>query len=456
MLQARAGNAAVTARVQCLAEAPAQCLAPPPRHVLLDLQRAAGNAAVSWAFAPKLQRYGTGEHAQMGGARTVMLHGLPVTESELLTMGDLYLTPEDMMADKRGFPQILTLVRQDANFRNGVPGARKVGDKEWEAATAHMPKGKQYVDLAADNDTHFAPYPGETAKGDNRREWLKWHMAAIDKTVEHAKKGNKGVPEEAVALNGFGGHFLTDAFAAGHILAKQEIKDFAAAKAKKLGADETLIDWPFPESSFSVAVAEKLLVDPKAGTELRKYLIRIVQWGGMSVTKLSEAIYHIQEDEPDLYYGAFALIVHDKLNESIRKGSAFGPLEVDNDRGTTWMLAGDGTLAESPQTKVIARQAVEQSYDNLVQVANNPAKVDLGALYHAVWDYVPHPTVKGQAMIDKVLTTFADPARKETQQAVADFLVDNIEFVITKLRARDRLMTPAELRRRMRKADLRV
>jgi hypothetical protein len=45
------------------------------------------------------------------------------------------------------------------------------------------------------------------------------------KTAEHVRGGGKGIPPEAITLNGFGGHFLTDAFSASHIMAKQTITD---------------------------------------------------------------------------------------------------------------------------------------------------------------------------------------------------------------------------------------
>ena len=130
----------------------------------------------------------------------------------------------------------------------------------------------------------------------------------------------------------------------------------------------------------------------------------IIEWGDMEVTKLSEVIYRIQEKEPGTFFGAFAAIVHDKLNDAIEKGSPFGPLEVMNDRGTKWNLPGDGNLGLSPQTLTIAKAAVEQAYQNLADVAVDPAKaVRTGDMYRKVWEYVPWPTANGYKMIDQVL-----------------------------------------------------
>jgi hypothetical protein len=66
--------------------------------------------------------------------------------------------------------------------------------------------------------------------------------------------------------------------------------------------------------------------------------------------------------EPVLYYGLFALIVHDVLNKSTKPGSPSGPLEVTNDYGRTWKLAGDGTLALSRESQRVAQEAVEESF----------------------------------------------------------------------------------------------
>ena len=146
-----------------------------------------------------------------------------------------------------------------------------------------------------------------------------------------------------------------------------------------------------------------MLAHPKAGARLRDYKIRIVNWGDMSVTKLSELIFGMQGDMPELFYSIFAGLVHDRLNDSIEKDDPAGlpPLQVVNERGDgPWNLAGDGTLALSPETSRIAKAAVEESYRNLVLAVADPRGFDVEKAIERVWAYVPKRTTQG-AGIDR-------------------------------------------------------
>jgi hypothetical protein len=57
---------------------------------LLALQRAAGNRTVTRLLrrSRAILRYGTGEHAQLGGQRSVDINGVNVSEGELVALGD--------------------------------------------------------------------------------------------------------------------------------------------------------------------------------------------------------------------------------------------------------------------------------------------------------------------------------------------------------------------------------
>ena len=77
--------------------------------------------------------------------------------------------------------------------------------------------------------------------------------------------------------------------------------DFAKLKWLELGADETWFDI-IPESSFTVAVAEKAARPSQLGPRLRAHQIRIVEWDDMSVTKLSELITGSRRNAPELFY----------------------------------------------------------------------------------------------------------------------------------------------------------
>ncbi len=294
-----------------------------------------------------------------------------MTEGEVVTLGDFYLNPSRTKAPKAELEHLVKLIRQDTQYKQGVKGVTKVKQSQWEGATSTHASGETYQQLAFSNDTHYGPDVRSEQqrkhdevmiqyghgwddgfkpqrRGDHRSEWERYHREATIEARVAALGGAKTVPEKAVVINGFASHFLTDAFAAGHLRAKSQIMDFAKLKWLELGADETWFDI-IPES-FTVAVAEKLLAHPKLGPRLRAHQIRIVEWDDMSVTRLSELIYGLQENAPELFYSMFVGIVHDRLNDAIEKDDKAGLCCVGDER------RGDGrgrcrvTERKSPRT----------------------------------------------------------------------------------------------------------
>src|SRR5262249_19967275 len=69
----------------------------------------------------------------------------------------------------------------------------------------------QYALLALQNIPHFLV--GGTA----RETWLGHHARAVDQAVRAGIAGDKGALNEAMLIEAFGQHFLTDSFSAGHI-----------------------------------------------------------------------------------------------------------------------------------------------------------------------------------------------------------------------------------------------
>jgi hypothetical protein len=211
-----------------------------------------------------------------------------------------------------------------------------------------------------------------------------------------------------------------------------------------LGPDETWLDI-IPESSFTVAVAEKLLAHPKAGPKLRGYEIKIVGWQEMNVTALSEMIYGLQEQSPELFYSMFVGIVHDRLNDAIEDNDPAGlpPVYVTNERGDgPWALAGDGNLAKSPETLRIARAAVAEADRNLELALADPRSFDVDKALQRVWAYVPKPLPFSEMMINQVIAQYADVSEPKTQQAAADYLIDNVNEVVDGLREKGRIRVP--------------
>jgi hypothetical protein len=406
---------------------------------VLALQRSAGNLVVSALLRPVVARYESGEHAQMaGGSRAVKIHGQTVTEGELAAMGDLYETPDEMYAaDPAEFKALLDLIRRDKAAFEGVAGAKKVSNAEWEAATKGRPANKRYLELARRNDPHFAPSttPGSQI-GNYKSEWEKWHAQALGLAVEAAATGAKAPPERAVAANGFASHFLTDAFSAGHLFSKTE----ANFMARNEWGKQKTTGMIFKETAFTKAVAKGVLGDPGAGAKLATKELKLIDWGPVSEQRFSELIWQMADSAPDDFFNAFGRLVHDKLNTDILTKS--GGIQVENDNGDKWPLSGDETLASSPKTKEIARKAVEQSYANLDKAMADAAgrggsPTSLDPYFKAVWAFVPRASKgAGDAQLKAIVDTFTDPSKPETLKAFIELTVAQIDTAIEALTTR--------------------
>lgn len=369
-------------------------------------QRSVGNAALTRILgrsgrAPRrqLHRYEAGEHAVFGGpGKTLTVGGVTVTEGELAAMGDFYLDPDKMSADATGnsaaFEKLVKDIRADRDAR--AAGKAGVAEGVWISDTAHRPKGETYADLAAQNFAHFAP--GKTPGPNHKQMWEDLHRKALD-LAHAAAAGDKQVPDQARIVNAFAAHFLTDAFSAGHLANKKELMDAATTKFDALPTTGVFAK----ENSFSKGVARGMVSDPTISAELAKWELKIAGWGDFTQERTSELIYGMRGEDPQLFFSLFARTVHDSLDDAIRSGSAAG-LEVINDNGDVWTLAGDETLHLSPTTEKIAGQAVQAARDNLAVAASTAGPLDYTALFKNAWRFTPRPTTDAEhtkALADK-------------------------------------------------------
>jgi hypothetical protein len=428
-----------------LADAPGEQAAGPHAGVAF-LQRAAGNAAVTSLLSPTsavpraLQRYEGGEHARFGGSKgDFKLAGVSgITEGDLIALGDLYETPEDLnKADKKELEELIKLIHRDRKAYETGDAKARVSHEEWEAATkGRTKKGKKtYLELAADNESHFAPRAAgaagaATAGKDHKSEWEKHHRAALDQ-AHAAAAGDKKVPNQALVTNAFAAHFLTDAFSAGHLVAKADLMAQANAAFGKLATT----GFVFRENQFTQQVAAKVLADAGARKKLDKYLLDFPTRdpAPVTTTNFSELLWQMSSREPDRFFGVFAKIVHDQLNEHIDK---LGGIQVDNEAGdAAWPLAGDATLASSPRTLEIGKKAVAASVKNLEIAATTPGALKYDELFKNVWRYTPRPTKDGQTEIAKAIATFGDAAKPEAVAEFAELTVQQLDLAIDTLKA---------------------
>jgi hypothetical protein len=363
------------------------------------------------------------------GELTFTLGGRTVSYGQGIAMGDLFADPQHLVtASDATLKGLQDLIDKD----KAKPGS--VTTAEWDRATGPATGGK-YTELALKNEAHFAPTDPALAAAsgrsadDNKSSWEKYHAQAI----AAAQAGNR---DQALAINSFADHFLTDAFAAGHLFDKRDVMEVFN---RQLPVDA---DGNF--TSASVAFFDAVAAAAFTGaveTEFSRYET-VASWHGIfhpnidSTDRFSRLLQGIHSAEPDILSGSVTKSVHDTLNR------APGGVEVENSRGDRWTVSGDASLnnislnAGNADTMRIGRQAVAQSQLNVLGAVKMIGPVNLPALYKNVWDYVPHPTIVGSAMVSKAVTAGTNPTSAALITSVAGMITANYRIIIDKLVAR--------------------
>lgn len=139
------------------------------------------------------------EDIALKGKKIKVRGDLELTPSEIIAlMGDFYGTWQELQGAPK--QEIDDLLKTMAKERKGGFNA----NVEYENIT----KGR-YTKLARVNTAHFAPK--------NREEWKRLHVEAIAKAKKAGADKDENAFQEALLMDAAGGHFLTDAFAAGHL-----------------------------------------------------------------------------------------------------------------------------------------------------------------------------------------------------------------------------------------------
>ncbi len=241
------------------------------------------------------------------GKRTVPGKQPGQTEEETVTLspgeiialsGDLYAGPESIgkaaskaIEKKGGKNEIDQLLQAIGDERSG-----KLDDpnKTYENIT-----GGRYLKMASQNDIHFAPK--------NRDEWQRLHQQALDeaKTAGHGTKMDADTLNHALLVDASGGHFLTDAYASGHL---------------------------FRANVLMAAIQAWLAVNPlRTQSPEVQFYASVVAWADKDRLLILK-------------------LIHDRLNVE--------GFEVTNGRGMKWKTYGDANLAKTPDTQRIASLAV--------------------------------------------------------------------------------------------------
>lgn len=396
-------------------------------------------ASQSYALADEFYseaQYGTGEHVLAGlvseSPVTPMyqldVNGVRFSYGEVISMGDFYETYDDMArASAAELGRLKNLIDRSKRYYEGKvlrgkPVGTDPGDPDWQAAT-----GGRYLKLAEENFSHFAPsnhtYLSFTSsKANHKKEWEKYHSRALG----IMRRGqDSSVISTALAVNAFGDHFLTDSFAAGHLINKddlsQHFKSLVLSGGKVNGNGETMFG----------NIAAKAFVGPLKSA-FSKY--ETVQWKGIvfrpninSVDRFKALLIGIMEKEPDVIGKTMiAKLVHDALNKHP------GGVPVMNNVGDKWNLTGDDTL--NTTNLDIIRKAVKQSIRNLMVAVNDKSPV--GTFYNKVWDIAPRPTAAAVTIIKNVIRSFTNPLGTDIVNGADRLLQQNYQALLDELERR--------------------
>jgi hypothetical protein len=165
-----------------------------------------------------IRRFASREHEQIGdealGAGTTSINYGTVTQPKYLTYGEMVALAGDYFKD---LDEMRRLATQDQNGRDQIRYAReKALNKKDPAYPDVTPDVVKAVDdhfnkLATQNIAHFS------AGGAARNEYEKYHEQALEKAFDAGVADDGKQWAEALTIEAFGCHFLTDMFSAGHV-----------------------------------------------------------------------------------------------------------------------------------------------------------------------------------------------------------------------------------------------
>ena len=397
-------------------------------------------AAQSYSFAEEFfseAKYGTGEHvlsglvneAPVSPTYQLDVNGVKFTYAEIIAMGDFYDTHDQMAAaSATELAKLKTLIDKsklyyEGKVMRGSPVGTDPTDADWQSATAN-----RYLKLAEDNFAHFAPSNSSyitsfaSTKSNHKKEWETYHARALDIM---RKGANSRVTNKALAVNAFGDHFLTDAFAAGHLINKNDLSEYfktLVLTGGKVNANGT---------TMFGNIASKAFVG-NLKNAFSKY--ETVEFKGVvfrpnidSADRFKALLIGIMEKEPDVIGKTMiAKLVHDALNNHS------GGVPVTNNAGDRWNLTGDDTL--NIANLEIMRKAVKQSIRNLMDAVNDKSPVT--AFYKKVWDIIPQTTASGVTIIKNVIRNFTNPLGTDIVNGADRLLQKNYQALLDELEKR--------------------
>jgi hypothetical protein len=388
--------------------------------------------------------YVEGEHALAGGDlyRDQLLvgnaPGVLFSYGQIIAMADLFGSVEEMMAaDSTVLQRLKALIEQSTTyFKNRkAPPLEDVPTKTWQKAT-----DRRYLKLAEDNYDHFAPnllFKDErfarfaTKYGNHKLAWEQHHERAIKEAQRMALDPAFGkssyIPSWPLIINAFGDHFLTDAFAAGHVINKEVVVEYFKSmfySGSSLTPDGNRFFDKVAAKAWHGDVAQKLSQLETA--EPYDAWWNIVNWNPdiNSADRFATVLKGAATQAPDKVANLAVKAVHDVLN---REG-----VEVVNGAGSPpWKLTGDGHL--TPATLTIMMQAVKQSADNITDPSILASNISFPSYFAKVWAYVPQLPPASQAKVKTLVTSYVNPTSTQLVEASARIIEREIDSLIEAL-----------------------
>lgn len=342
--------------------------------------------------------------------------GVELSYAQIVSMADLYDSVEQMMqADAGELHRLKALIERSTDHYAGR-GAADVSDREWNEAT-----GGRYLQLAELNFSHFAPNTlfndavvAAGAHHSNHREaWEAHHRRALTE----ARVATGDSPAHALIVGAFGDHFLTDAFAAGHLINKDAVVSYF--KHNFLSAGHLTA----PARAFFDRVAQRAFVgavrDKFSRLETTDAHYLVLHPDINSPSRFAELLRAMCEQAPDRVANLAVKAVHDHLNTA--------GIEVANDAGDApWSLTGDGHL--TAHTTEIMKRAVQASVANVLQPA---LRADPDATCFArVWRLTPRLTPASRPVVVGLVQDFTNPASTRLSDAAAEIVTSQVDQLI--------------------------
>jgi hypothetical protein len=391
--------------------------------------------------------YDTGEHVLTGGdlypdqLRVGKIPGISFSYGQLIAMGDLYASVDEMMgAEPNELTNLKTLIERDTEYykTNKTNKKLSVANKEWNDATS-----KRFLKLAAENYEHFSPnvlFKDAIAKaankhGNNKTTWEHHHKWAIEEAqklfLAPENKNRTAFPEWPLIINAFGDHFLTDAFASGHLINKEvtiayfQANFFTSSGSLKPAAEkffERVAELSWGEWWQMTDVRRKFSV-----LETTSYPVCAAGWclkwhpNIDSANMFRKLLVEAATQQPEKVANFAVKALHDRLNED--------GIEVFNNAGDIpWTLTGDDFL--NPTSLAIIRKAVQQSVDNINDPSIYADNLDFDTYFSKVWKYVPQLTEASQKKMASLTQEYTKPDSMVLSTAAAKIITEQVDQLI--------------------------